>query len=113
MGCACVLKEKSIVAKDLEIPEINKTITDEAKERFEYNCKTKLSEDISISTKKIQKYKKKGKSKSRSSKNLSYLKEFEEPKKQNEPFISGPIITLLKKTVDNYNEKKNKLKKEN
>ena len=51
MGCACVLKEKSIVAKDLEIPEINKTIANEAKERFEYNCKTKLSEDISISTK--------------------------------------------------------------
>ena len=62
--------------------------------------------------KKIKKCTKK-KSKSKSSKNLTYLKEFENKNKnkRNEPFISGPIITLLKKTVDDYNEKKNKLKK--
>ena len=109
MGCACILKEKSIVAKDLDlIPEINKYITNEAKEGLEYNCKTKISEDISISTKKIKKCKKK----SRSSKNLTFLKEIENKNKQNEAFISGPIITLLKKTVDDYKEKKNKSKKE-
>ena len=113
MGCACVLKKKSIVPKDIEIPPINKSITNEAKEGLEYNCKTKVSEDISISTKKIKKCKKKKKSlKSKSSKNLTYLQDFENQNKQNEAFISGPIITLLKKTVDDYNEKQNKLKKQ-
>ena len=112
MGCACVLKEKLIVPKDIEIPQINKSITNEAKEGLEYNCKTKVSEDISISTKKIKKCKKKKSLKSKSSEHLANLQNFENQNKQKEAFVSGPIITLLKKTVDDYKEKKNKLKKE-
>ena len=59
MGCACVIKEKSIAAKDIDlIPEINKSIFNEVKEELEYNCKTKISEDLSTSTKKRKKVKK-------------------------------------------------------
>ena len=108
MGCACIVKEKSIVAKDLDlIPEIDICIK-EAKEVLEDNYKTKLSEDLSTSTKTRKKSKKRH---PKSSKNLSFPKEFENQNKQDGPFISGPIITLLKKTIDEYNEKKNKSKK--
>ena len=111
MGCACVVKEKIIETKDIDlIPEINKSFFNGAKEGLKYNCKTKVSEDLSTSTKKVKKKKKRA-IKPKSSKNLIFQKKLENQKTENEIFISGPIITLLKKTVDDYNEKKNKLKK--
>ena len=108
MGCACIVKKKSIVAKDLDlIPETNKSIINEVRGGLEYNCKTKVSDDLSISTKKIKKCKKIS-IKPKSSKNLIFPKKYENQTIKDEIFISGPIITLLKKTVDEYNEKKNK-----
>ena len=116
MGCACVAQKK-LVSKDIdlntninkinfnEIKDIKQINQKETKDIIDFSCKTKVSDDLSFSPKK--KTKKKS-SKNKSNKTLNYQINSDINSGPREQYISGPIITLLKKTVDNYNRKNGK-----
>ena len=104
MGCACILQE-SLVSKDIDLisNDIIPINQNETKDAIDFSCKTKVSDDVSSSTKKRKK--KRQSSNNKSNKTLEYHLKSDKKNIQSDISYSGPIITLLKKTVDNYNRK--------
>ena len=103
MGCACIISEKAVKSKDLDLT--HKIIESISVETFENtnNSSNKLSYNI---TRKIKKSKyKKTNNIHENRENISSINN-ENPKNENDIFLSGPIITMLKREVDKYNKKK-------
>ena len=115
MGCACITQKK-LISNDLdlntninkinynEIKDINNMYREEIKDIIDFS-ESKISDDISFSPKKKRK---KNSSKSKSNKTLNSKKKSSINSLPKEQYISGPIITFLKKTVDDYNRKSGK-----
>ena len=105
MGCACVIQEQ-LISKDLDLisNDISRINHNETKDVKDFSCKTK---DISLSSPKKSK-RRRQLSKNKSNETLDYIIKSDKKVIQNDQLTSGPIITLLKKTVDNYNRKNKK-----
>jgi len=90
--------------KEKAIKDINNMYREEIKDIIDFS-ESKISDDISFSPKKKRK---KNSSKSKSNKTLNSKKKSSINSLPKEQYISGPIITFLKKTVDDYNRKSGK-----
>ena len=104
MGCACIVQE-NLVSKDIDLisNDVSPINQNETKDVIDFSYKTKVSDDVSSSPKKRKKSRQC--SKNKSNKTLQYHLKSSKKNFQSDISTSGPIITLLKKTVDNYNRK--------
>ena len=107
MGCACIVQEQ-LASKDIDLisNDISPINQNDTKDVIDFSWKTKVSDDETSSPKKRKKNRQS--SKNKSNKTLSYHLKSYKKNNQSDISTSGPIITLLKKTVDNYNRKTKK-----